>query len=197
MVNDQEGQTEGLHGMSDIKQYIAQKAESLVSGARRKGYGAPGINFHRIALMWQAWLDARGLRIVDINQLEDGDEDWREYRLTEHDISPMMRIMKEARLIETPAHLDSLLDMVGYTLTGAEVSGVQIPNDTPLTREEMNETKLRFGDLLAEKNKRIVELEKQLAMMLRDPRETTAELTTASAGQGGTSSQAQQTELGN
>jgi hypothetical protein len=35
-----------------------------------------------------------------------------------------MRLMKEARLIETPDHRDSFLDIVGYALCGAEVSGV-------------------------------------------------------------------------
>jgi hypothetical protein len=38
-----------------------------------------------------------------------------------------MRLMKEARLCETPDHLDSHVDLVGYTLTGAEVNGVSKP----------------------------------------------------------------------
>lgn len=35
--------------------------------------------------------------------------------------------MKEARLCESPDHLDSFIDLVGYTLTGAEVEGVTVP----------------------------------------------------------------------
>jgi hypothetical protein len=41
------------------------------------------------------------------------------------DVSPMMRLMKEARLCETPDHRDSFVDLIGYTLTGAEVNKVK------------------------------------------------------------------------
>ncbi len=49
----------------------------------------------------------------------------RPVTITASDVSPMMRLMKEARLCETPDHYDSHVDLVGYTLTGAEVNGVQ------------------------------------------------------------------------
>jgi len=47
--------------------------------------------------------------------------------ITAADVSPMMRLMKEARLDETPDHYDSHLDLIGYALTGAEVNGVEVP----------------------------------------------------------------------
>ena len=44
--------------------------------------------------------------------------------MTAEDVSPLMRLMKEARLCESPRHGDSFTDLIGYTLTGAEVNGV-------------------------------------------------------------------------
>jgi RNA polymerase subunit RPABC4/transcription elongation factor Spt4 len=97
----------------DPKAYIADEAKRIVTGARRGAYGKPGNNFARIALFWQAYFHATG----------------REISVTAADVSPLMRLMKEARLCETPDHLDSHIDLVGYTLTGAEVAGVKIPLD--------------------------------------------------------------------
>jgi hypothetical protein len=96
----------------DIKAHIADEAKRIVSGARRSAYGTPEQNFERIARFWQAYFENTGR----------GDA-----RITAADISPLMRLMKEARLCETPDHLDSHIDLAGYTLTGAEVNGVKLP----------------------------------------------------------------------
>lgn len=104
---------------NNIKAYIAEKANAIVHGARRSAYGTPEDNFERIALLWAAWFAARGITLVDSNE--------NNYRLSARDISPLMRLMKEARLCESPDHLDSFIDLVGYTLTGAEVEGVAVP----------------------------------------------------------------------
>jgi len=105
--------------MTDIKEYIADGAKNIVNGARRGAYGTPENNFHRIALLWQAWFEARGINMRDA--------EGQPYLLKAADVSPMMRLMKEARLCEMPDHLDSHMDIVGYALTGAEVAGVQVP----------------------------------------------------------------------
>ena len=97
--------------MPDIKTQIADEAKRIVSGARRAAYGKPEDNFARIARFWDAYFKNTG-RNIDI---------------TAKDVSPLMRLMKEARLCETPDHADSFVDMVGYTLTGAEVNGVKLP----------------------------------------------------------------------
>jgi hypothetical protein len=97
----------------NVKPYIADEAKRMVDGARRGAYGTPEDNFQRIATFWTAYFLNTG----------------REVRVTAADVSPMMRLMKEARLCETPDHLDSHIDLVGYTLTGAEVAGVKIPVD--------------------------------------------------------------------
>lgn len=95
-----------------IKQHILDTAGSVVTGARRGAYGEPEDNFQRIALFWRAYFENTGRP---------------EAAITAGDVSPLMRLMKEARLCETPDHLDSHVDIVGYALTGAEVSGVEAP----------------------------------------------------------------------
>lgn len=92
----------------DVKASIADEAKNIVTGARRAAYGKPEDNFERIARFWKAYFDNTG----------------RPIELTAADVSPLMRLMKEARLCETPDHRDSFVDMVGYTLTGAEINGV-------------------------------------------------------------------------
>ena len=95
--------------VTDIKVVIADEAKNIVAGARRSAYGTPEDNFERIARFWQAYLENTGRGDI---------------KITAADVSPMMRLMKEARLCETPDHKDSFVDLVGYTLTGAEVNGV-------------------------------------------------------------------------
>lgn len=93
---------------SDVKASIADEAKRIVSGARRSAYGTPEDNFLRIARFWTGYMQNTGRDIV----------------VSAADVSPMMRLMKEARLCETPDHRDSFVDLVGYALTGAEVNGV-------------------------------------------------------------------------
>lgn len=93
----------------DVKTAIADDAKRIVTGARRSAYGKPEDNFERIARFWQAYFANTGR--ADAN-------------VTAADVSPLMRLMKEARLCETPDHRDSFVDLVGYTLTGAEINKV-------------------------------------------------------------------------
>lgn len=97
----------------NIKPYIADEAKRIVDGARRGAYGTPEDNFARIARFWEAYFWNTGRQIA----------------ISPEDVSPMMRLLKEARLCETPDHLDSFVDLVGYTLTGAEVNGVKVPDN--------------------------------------------------------------------
>lgn len=96
------------------KLHLTSEALRITSGGRRKAYGPPENNFARIARFWDAYFKNTG-RNVDV---------------TAADVSPLMRLMKEARLCETPDHLDSFVDLVGYTLTGSEVNGVRAPDKT-------------------------------------------------------------------
>ena len=94
---------------TDVKIAIADEAINIVYGARRSAYGKPENNFARIARFWDAYFKNTG-RDIDV---------------TAADVSPMMRLMKEARLAETPDHRDSFVDLIGYAMTGAEVNGVK------------------------------------------------------------------------
>lgn len=102
------GPLENYMEAPDVKIAIADEAKRIVAGARRSAYGTPENNFERIARFWQAYFVNTG----------------RDVTVTAADVSPLMRLMKEARLCETPAHRDSFVDLIGYTLTGAEVNKV-------------------------------------------------------------------------
>lgn len=93
---------------ADVKASIADEAKRIVSGTRRAAYGTPEQNFERIARFWTGYMQNTGRDII----------------IAPADVSPMMRLMKEARLCETPDHRDSFVDLVGYALCGAEVNGV-------------------------------------------------------------------------
>lgn len=94
----------------DIKSAIAHKAVEIVGGSRQKDYGTPEDNFERIARFWQAYFLNTG----------------RDIKITAGDVSPLMRLLKEARLCATPDHADSHVDLVGYALTGADIAGVKL-----------------------------------------------------------------------
>lgn len=94
-----------------IKNHIVEEAKRIVSGARRAAYGTPEDNFNRIARFWTAYFHNTGRGIT----------------VSAADISPLMRLTKEARICESPTHYDSHVDLVGYALTGAEVNSVVKP----------------------------------------------------------------------
>ncbi len=107
------------HGGKDVKRTLAAEAAKIVTGSRRSAYGTPERNFDRIAALWTAYLDMRMSTPSDSNTVPS------RFIVEPRDVAAMMRLMKEARLIETPDHRDSFVDLVGYALCGAEVSGVQ------------------------------------------------------------------------
>jgi hypothetical protein len=98
---------------ADVRAYVADAAKRIVNGDRRGAYGAPENSFAHIARFWTAYFQNTGRGIA----------------VTAQDVSPLMRLLKEARLCDNPGHLDSHVDLVGYALTGAEVNGVKVPVD--------------------------------------------------------------------
>lgn len=100
----------------DIKAHIADFAKRVTNGARRKAYGSPEQNFERIARFWNDYLKNKGAITVDI--------------INPTDVSLMMVLMKIARISESPDHLDSYRDLVGYTLTAAETQGIEVPEES-------------------------------------------------------------------
>lgn len=103
------GSREYLVGASgDIKDELLKEARNIVNGVRQQAYGSPEDNFERIARFWQAYFLNTG----------------RDIQISASDVSPMMRLLKEARLCASPDHKDSFVDLIGYTLTGADVNNV-------------------------------------------------------------------------
>ncbi len=82
---------------------ILEKAESLVNGPRAQDYGDAYDNHERIAQMWSVLLDTD----VSVSQ-----------------VYQCMVAVKLARLIVTPDHEDSWIDICGYGALGGEGNGL-------------------------------------------------------------------------
>jgi hypothetical protein len=80
-----------------------------VYGPRQAAYGHPRDNFQRTADLWNGYLLATGRSSDAIGPA---------------DVAQMMVLLKMARLMQTPDHRDSVVDMAGYTATYARVVGV-------------------------------------------------------------------------
>ena len=81
---------------------VLRKTESLVNGPRAKEYGDAHENHARIAQMWSVLLD----KPVTIQQ-----------------VYQCMVAVKLARLVVTPDHEDSWIDICGYGALGGEETG--------------------------------------------------------------------------
>lgn len=87
---------------------IAQKTLEMAVTAvkqRHATYGSPKPNFDRITGLWNAY-KTPGMDVM----------------FTAADVAIMMALVKVARLMETPDHVDSWVDIAGYAGCGAEVS---------------------------------------------------------------------------
>jgi len=94
---------------------ILEEAAEHVEGRRQQDYGTPAENFYRVAQLWTAYLDGRGL--IDLNKT-DG--------ITPTDFALMQALVKIARL-EHGYHHDSVVDLAGYAACAAQI------NEPPLT----------------------------------------------------------------
>ena len=78
---------------------ILDKAKVLISGERAKDYGDACLNHKRIAELWSPILDKD---------------------ITVEQVYACMIAVKLSRLIETPDHEDSWIDICGYAALGGE-----------------------------------------------------------------------------
>ena len=81
---------------------VLEQAGAAISGDRHDKYGDARDNFANIAAGWQVIFG------VDV---------------TAEQVALAMVWVKTARLLQTPSHDDSWLDMAGYAALGGEVSG--------------------------------------------------------------------------
>ncbi len=79
---------------------ILQEAEEIIYGDREQTYGHPGKNLTNIANLWGMYLAGKFGNGIGSIQAED--------------VANMMMLVKIARLINTPGHRDSLVDICGY-----------------------------------------------------------------------------------
>ena len=89
---------------------ILEEAASIVDGERQREYGSPAENFFRIAQLWTAYLQGRGL--IDLDRT-DG--------IMPTDYAWMQALVKIARL-EHGYHHDSVVDLAGYAACAAQIN---------------------------------------------------------------------------
>ena len=78
---------------------ILERAGDLISSERAKIYGDAQLNHERIAQLWSIILDQK---------------------LTVEQVYQCMIAVKMSRLINSPKHLDSWIDIVGYAALAGE-----------------------------------------------------------------------------
>ena len=81
------------------REQILDKAKTLISGERAKDYGDAYLNHKRIAELWSPILDKD---------------------ITVEQVYACMIAVKLSRIIETPDHEDSWIDICGYAALGGE-----------------------------------------------------------------------------
>jgi hypothetical protein len=80
---------------------ILAKAHELTHGDRNDKYGKPIVNHQRIADLWSTYL---------------------EHEVRADQVAICMTLVKIARLIETPDHLDSYIDGAAYLAIAGEIA---------------------------------------------------------------------------
>lgn len=88
--------------LDDDQEDVLQEARRIINGKRDTDYGTPENNFARIAALWTAYLEGKPGGPLPI---------------TPQDTAQMMILLKVARLIATPGHRDSVVDLAGYAGT--------------------------------------------------------------------------------
>ena len=81
---------------------IFDEAKAIIEGDREQVYGPPGTNLETIAHFWTTYLQRK--LVVQGSACS----------VTAKDVCQMMILMKQARLLNSPDHHDSQLDILGY-----------------------------------------------------------------------------------
>lgn len=102
-----------MHGSRATLSMLEEAAAAVKQ--RRSVYGSPAPNFQRIADFWNVYWAHR-------TKLAHQSDEYLSFNTT--DVATLMRLVKEARLIETPDHRDSLVDIAGYADCQVECSSL-------------------------------------------------------------------------
>lgn len=87
---------------------------------RGKDYGKPSENFERIAQLWAAY---------------------KNQPFSAQDVGMMMMLVKVSRLMESPMHEDSWIDIAGYSAITAEAIAYIEDNQHPLEDQQNTDSK--------------------------------------------------------
>lgn len=79
---------------------ILDEAKRLTHTDRQKNYGSPYVNHKRIADLWSVYLETE---------------------ITPSQVALCLCLVKIARLIETPNHEDSFIDLAAYASIAGEI----------------------------------------------------------------------------
>lgn len=93
-------------GAGDTRAKLLSDASEIVTSDRANAYGPPEDNFKRIAALWEVYLEQHP----------------SDAPINATDVANMMVLMKVARLMQTPGHRDSWLDIAGYAACGYSVA---------------------------------------------------------------------------
>jgi hypothetical protein len=94
-----------------ISEDMLRHAATLVGGQRAKDYGDKTENHQRIADLWNYWLST-----------SPGTVGSKFGKITAYDVAIMMLLLKVARLMHSPGHSDSHVDIAGYASIAEEIS---------------------------------------------------------------------------
>ncbi len=86
---------------------LLAKAAEIVGGQRAIDYGDKYVNHSRIAALWNMW----------VSETKPKDDQYIEA----YDVAMMMLMVKIARLMHSPGHADSHLDIAGYAAVMEEI----------------------------------------------------------------------------
>jgi hypothetical protein len=91
---------------------MLKAAIELVDGQRAKDYGDKYDNHERISKLWTMWMwETRHTRYPDA-----------QCHIKPYDVAMMMLMVKIARLMHSPGHPDSHLDIAGYASILEEIA---------------------------------------------------------------------------
>lgn len=105
--------------MYQVKRYdVLASAGQCVCGDRDKNYGSPEDSFTTIARMWNAYLDAKPVKVIDGK-----------------DVAAMMALLKVARIAAGVYKADNWIDLAGYAACGGEIEEIADRN-SPVERPD-------------------------------------------------------------
>lgn len=94
---------------------ILMEANKIIYGDREKAYGNPRFNLDSISAFWNVYLNRKFPEVVS---------QFGSLYMTAEDVAQMMILLKTARLIHNPTHVDSLTDQAGYASLQHRIQGM-------------------------------------------------------------------------